>query len=131
MRNKFEVSAKVAIFNQDKTRILLMHIKSRDYYSLPGGHLELNENIQECAKREVFEETNVRLKEIKEESFFSHTTKNKIILGFSAIITDDAELGEETEDEGTPVWVYKNEFLKIKNIDLNYKKYILKVWNEQ
>ena len=31
-------------------------------WSFPGGHLELNETVEECGKREVFEETGIVLK---------------------------------------------------------------------
>jgi 8-oxo-dGTP diphosphatase len=31
-------------------------------WSFPGGHLEINESIEECAKREVFEETGIVIK---------------------------------------------------------------------
>ena len=31
--------------------------RSPGYYGLPGGYLENHENFEECAKREVFEET--------------------------------------------------------------------------
>ncbi|MBR9691030.1 NUDIX domain-containing protein [Candidatus Woesearchaeota archaeon] len=34
-------------------------------WSLPGGHLEFNEELEDCAKREVIEETNVNIKKIK------------------------------------------------------------------
>ena len=34
-------------------------------WSIPGGHLEFNESFEECAKREVFEETGVKIKNVK------------------------------------------------------------------
>lgn len=30
-------------------------------WSFPGGHLEINETIEECGKREVFEETGINI----------------------------------------------------------------------
>lgn len=36
-----------------------------DTWSVPGGHLEFNESIEECAKREVFEETGIEIKNLK------------------------------------------------------------------
>jgi 8-oxo-dGTP diphosphatase len=34
-------------------------------WSFPGGHLEFNENIEDCAKREVMEEGGISLKNIR------------------------------------------------------------------
>lgn len=34
-------------------------------YSFPGGHLEYMETIEDCARRETFEETGIEIKNIK------------------------------------------------------------------
>ena len=34
-------------------------------WCLPGGHLEFNEKLEDCAKREVMEETGVKIKNIR------------------------------------------------------------------
>ncbi len=38
-------------------------------WSLPGGHLEFNEEVEECAKREVFEEVGIKIKNIRKGPF--------------------------------------------------------------
>ena len=38
-------------------------------WALPGGHLEFNETIESCAKREVFEETGLLIKNIRYGAF--------------------------------------------------------------
>jgi 8-oxo-dGTP diphosphatase len=38
-------------------------------WALPGGHLEFNETIEDCAKREVFEETGLFIKNIRYGTF--------------------------------------------------------------
>jgi 8-oxo-dGTP diphosphatase len=34
-------------------------------WQFPGGHLEYNETIEDCAMREVFEETGIRIREVR------------------------------------------------------------------
>jgi len=34
-------------------------------WAFPGGHLEFNESIKECARREVSEETGIRIKNLR------------------------------------------------------------------
>ncbi|MEK6969992.1 MAG: NUDIX hydrolase [Nanoarchaeota archaeon] len=34
-------------------------------WSFPGGHLEFNESVEDCAKREVLEETGIQIQNLK------------------------------------------------------------------
>ena len=38
-------------------------------WSFPGGHLEYQETIEDCAKREVLEETDLEIKDIRKLAF--------------------------------------------------------------
>lgn len=44
------------------TQVLLIHHKKFDRWMIPGGHVEILENPNEAAIREVFEETGVTIK---------------------------------------------------------------------
>ncbi len=130
MRNKFEVSVKIAIFNQDKTKILLMYMNWKDTYGLPGGHLEKNETITECLKREVYEETGLKIKEFSKKDFFFHSNKKKIILAYVTFTSDKNDAQAIVDGEGEPMWIEKQNFLEISNIDKSYKKFVLDIWNK-
>jgi ADP-ribose pyrophosphatase YjhB (NUDIX family) len=59
---KFPVSIKAIII--DNKRILCLK-NERNEWDLPGGKINFNENIEECLKREVKEETNLEINDLK------------------------------------------------------------------
>jgi 8-oxo-dGTP diphosphatase len=46
-------------------------------WSFPGGHLEFYETIEECARREVFEETGIRLRNIRYGPFTNNLFRDE------------------------------------------------------
>lgn len=46
-------------------------------WSLPGGHLEFGESLEECAKREVFEETGIIIKNVRVAHVTNDIFKNE------------------------------------------------------
>lgn len=56
-----------ALLINDKDEITLGY--SYKTYQFPGGHLEENEELENCLIREIKEETGIKLKEIKEKPF--------------------------------------------------------------
>lgn len=65
---------RIALIITKRNRILLVQHKKgeRTYWLLPGGGLKFGETIKECAKRELLEETNLRIK-IGEFAFLSES----------------------------------------------------------
>ena len=46
-------------------------------WCFPGGHLEFNESLENCAKREVLEETGVKIKNIRFETITNDIFKDE------------------------------------------------------
>lgn len=70
MSKEVRVGVAVVIFRQG--RILLgerIGSHSANTWATPGGHLELGESIEECAKRETFEETGLKVDSFKKIGF--------------------------------------------------------------
>ncbi len=61
INNRFNARVSSIIYNRDKTKILLFKMKDRNFYMLPGGRIELNEDSLTAIKREIMEELNFDL----------------------------------------------------------------------
>ena len=59
--NRFNARVSAIIYNKDKSKILLFQMNDKDYYMLPGGRIEFNEDSTSAIKREIKEETNFDL----------------------------------------------------------------------
>lgn len=66
MENRPKVGVGVFVIKEGK---VLFHKRKGAHgegnWSIPGGHLEFGETIEECSKREVFEEAGIRIKNVK------------------------------------------------------------------
>lgn len=62
-----EIRIRVAVVIPRENEILLVrHVKQgRQYWLIPGGGLNFGETIEECARREIKEETNMEIKLLK------------------------------------------------------------------
>ncbi len=81
----------VIIYNDSGQIFLARSHKWQDKWIVPGGHLDWGETLEECAKREVKEETNLDVDNIQlidvQESIFSeefHKKKHMVFLDFAA-----------------------------------------------
>jgi len=107
------------IFNQEGKVFLMTSPKWQGKYSLPGGHIELGETIEEAVKREIKEETNLDVFDIQflmiQESIFSeefYKKKHFVFLDFICKTKDiDVVLNKR---EGTEhIWTTIDEALKL------------------
>jgi len=70
MKNRPRIGIGVCVIKDNK--VLLGKRKGshgEGSWSFPGGHLELNEDIEACAKREALEETGIKIKNLRLGTF--------------------------------------------------------------
>jgi len=107
--------AKVILFWKEK--FLVLERVNGDGWELPGGHLNEGEKFSVGARREVFEETGIKITKLKlilrEKDFRMYTATPRIIK-------------VKLSDEHTAFrWVNKKQFMKMKwsrGTKLNIKK---------
>lgn len=70
MEDRHQVTLSTLCFIRNKEKLLLVEFSKekgemQGFYNAPGGHLEANEGIIECARKEILEETGLELEDIK------------------------------------------------------------------
>ncbi len=63
-------------------------------WSFPGGHLEFNESLEDCAKRETMEETGVTIKNIRKFTFTNDLFKDEDKHYITCYVKADLDSGE-------------------------------------
>jgi 8-oxo-dGTP diphosphatase len=63
-------------------------------WQFPGGHLEFNETIENCAKREVLEETGIKIKNIKLGPYTNDIFKQEQKHYITLFVISEYESGE-------------------------------------
>lgn len=129
-----EPTVGVLISNQEGKVFLMTSPKWQGKYSLPGGHIELGETMEDTAKREIKEETGLDIFDIQflmvQECIFSeefYKKKHFVFLDYIAKVKNTNVVLDGRE--GTEyVWVTIDDALKLplnpytKNTILEYKK---------
>ena len=77
MREKFRVVTKAAIYNTDRTKVVIISMPNDGAYGLPGGHIESGESIEECMSRELYEECGIEIGDLQKATFFFHVTQTR------------------------------------------------------
>lgn len=126
MHHLFKVVTKAAIFNQNKSKVLVIHMDQHDGWGLPGGHIEENEDMDDAMRRELLEECGVEPERLDKVGFFYHSN-GKIVLAYIGTLKNDKIASQQDNLEGNPKWLNRDEFETI-NIEPNYRKLVLDNW---
>lgn len=98
---------------ENDTSLLLLLVKRgehpfKDYWALPGGFLREDESIEECAYREIVEETGIKPNSIKSIGVFSHCKRDPrgriLSNAFTSIIYDGAKESSGGNDVTDARW---------------------------
>ena len=91
LSDKFPISIKAIIVDDNK---ILCLKNERNEWDFPGGKINFNEDVEECLKREVIEETNLEIKNLKILKPFSLKFNDVpvFILLYSAEISCDSSI---------------------------------------
>ena len=63
-------------------------------WAFPGGHLEFNESVEDCAAREVFEETGLSIKNIQQAAFTNDLFKKENKHYITLFVTAEFKAGD-------------------------------------
>lgn len=119
MENKnFEIIVRGLVIKDGK--ILVCKTEDRDYFFLPGGHVEFGENMRKALSREFMEETGRRVKSSKfigtVENIFLQNGKLNHELNFIFLTEIHGEIGAPAEDHLTFSW--------FSSLDLTEEKFV-------
>ena len=111
---KYENSCGAIVFNENTEKVLLVKMHNGNW-GFPKGHIESNETKEETAIREVFEETNIKIKIIpnfeREIKYIPNENTIKKVTFFAGITQEENVIVETHEIEDFK-WCTYEEALK-------------------
>ncbi|MEK7067022.1 MAG: NUDIX domain-containing protein [Patescibacteria group bacterium] len=127
-KGKFEVCLRGIIENNG--RILVCHSKKKDYYYLPGGHLEYGEKIKDALARELKEELDASLDKFSfigaVDNIFTEDGENHHEVNLVFKVKLKVNKTKSLEDHIDFAFIDKKEFAKAAFYPIALKKAILK-----
>jgi nucleoside triphosphatase len=124
------------IFNQEGKIFFMKSPKWKDKLVIPGGHIEQGESIEQALRREIKEETNLRIFDIEfssvHELIFSeefHKKRHFIFLNYTCKTKDSNVV---LNKEGVSyIWMIPEKALKSPNLLPSTKIAVLKARNKK
>ncbi|MHB8652234.1 MAG: NUDIX domain-containing protein [Minisyncoccota bacterium] len=110
--------------------ILLAYFKEKEYYFLPGGHVEFGESIGKTLEREMLEETGLSAMAKDLILVFEHTwhNKTKLVHEMNYVLMYELDSPPEIVSATVPhlefAWVSPKEFEDIVFLPKEIKEYV-------
>ncbi|MDR0947220.1 MAG: 8-oxo-dGTP diphosphatase [Ruminococcus sp.] len=104
---KCELTTMVMVQDPTTGKVLVQErVKSWKGYAFPGGHIEDDESLYDCAVREVFEETGLSVRNLKScglVHWFNNKTGDRMIIFLYKTIEFEGDI--ISNDEGKNFWM--------------------------
>lgn len=116
MKSKLEYAVKAIIMNKEgKMLVLKQEVEERTFYTLPGGRIENNLDEKEELKREILEETGLKVEvgECVGEWMFERKDGTKTICKTYLIKSWRGEIDSAKKmdyEKISPIWLYLDDF---------------------
>jgi 8-oxo-dGTP diphosphatase len=116
MKKIQELNAYVVVFD-NKGRILFLKRREPEVWEFPGGGVEFGEEPEKTAKRETYEETKLKIKDLKLICTTSKVFKKKgkikhaVYVVYKAKASGEVKLGVE---HSSALWAHLKEARKLK-----------------
>jgi len=134
MCNVVRVGVAVIVEKDDKVLMGLRKSKSHgnNTWQFPGGHLEYGESFEECAKREVKEETGLDVDDLEvvgvTNDYFEDTKKHYVTVFVRAKKVSGTLINKEPEKCERWVWIEKEKVKEIENLFLPVRNLLRYGW---
>ncbi|NYZ79705.1 NUDIX domain-containing protein [Candidatus Micrarchaeota archaeon] len=134
MAEEIEAVVAALIVNAEGKIFLMKSPKWRDYYTLPGGHVNYGERLENAVKREVKEETNLDVTDVRpvcfEEMIFDPDFYEKKHFLSARYVCRAVSKDVKLNSEGTSfIWVTPGEALRIRITP--YTKNTINEWTKK
>jgi len=113
------------IFNDKDELFMMSSVQWKGWYTVPGGKVEINETMEDAVKREIKEETNLDLKDIKFITvseglgLYDNYTKPEnhlVFINYLAKAVDEKNIKLDSAEGLKYKWLKPEEWLKRKDI---------------
>jgi 8-oxo-dGTP diphosphatase len=128
----FSIATDIIVFRNNKTEILLIERGNEPFknmWAFPGGHVEINETFEECAYRELKEETNITdisLKQIEITDTINRDPRSRVIsVAFVGELKNNKNVIIAGDDAKNTQWFPLNNLPKMTFDHLDILKKIL------